>query len=147
MFTLNGKKVEPFGKVASQETLSASFSRDGRWVAYVYTERAGGTPVTEPGRLRRAVSVHGREAPGAEPYLDYHPVWAPDGKSIFYIPSSGRPTVSVPIVTRPSIAFGTPVELPSAPIPGLISLDMRGYDVLPDGRILSVSELGERIGW
>ena len=49
--------------------------------------------------------------------------------------------MSVPIVTRPSFEFGTPVELPRAPLPGLISLDMRGYDVLLDGRILSVSEL------
>ena len=43
VFTLAGKKTEPFGKVVSQESLSASFSPDGRWVAYAYTERAGGT--------------------------------------------------------------------------------------------------------
>jgi hypothetical protein len=54
--------------------------------------------------------------------------------------------VSVPIVTRPSIVFGTPVELPRAPLPGLISLDVRGYDVLPDGRILSVSEIEASAG-
>ena len=70
----------------------------------------------------------------------YHPVWAPDGKSIFYVPGSSRPTVAVPVTTRPSIAFGTPVALPRAPLPGIISLDARGYDVLPDGRFLSVSQ-------
>jgi hypothetical protein len=48
--------------------------------------------------------------------------------------------VSVPVATtQSSVDFGTPVELPRAPMPGLISLDVRGYDVLPDGRILSVS--------
>jgi hypothetical protein len=35
--------------------------------------------------------------------------------------------------------FGTTVELTRAPIPGVLSLDFRGYDLLPDGRIVSVS--------
>jgi hypothetical protein len=72
--------------------------------------------------------------------LDYHPLWSPDGRTIFYVPGSNRATVSVPVTVRPSIAFGTPVELTNAPVPGLISLDVRGYDVLPDGRFLSVAE-------
>ena len=141
VFTLAGKKTEPFGKVASQETLSASFSPDGRWIAYAYTERAGGTLSPNRGVFVEPFPFTGEKHQAPNRTLDYHPVWAPDGKSIFYIPSSGRPPVSVPIVTRPSIVFGTPVELPRAPLPGLISLDMRGYDVLLDGRILSVSEL------
>jgi hypothetical protein len=68
-------------------------------------------------------------------------VWASDGQSIFLIAASARPTVSVPIVTRPSVTFGAAVELPNAPRPGLLSTDVRGYDVLPDGRIISLSPL------
>jgi len=146
VFTLNGKKVEPFGKVVSQEWLSASFSPDGRWVAYAYTERAGGTLSPNRGVFVEPFPFTGEKHQAPKRTLDYHPVWAPDGKSIFYIPGSGRPPVSVPIVTRPSIVFGTPVELPRAPLPGLISLDVRGYDVLPDGRILSVSEIEASAG-
>ena len=32
-----------------------------------------------------------------------------------------------------------PAEMTRAPLPGLLSIDVRGYDVLPDGRIVSVS--------
>ena len=38
-----------------------------------------------------------------------------------------------------SVRFGTTVELTRAPIPGVLSVDFRGYDLLPDGRIVSVS--------
>ena len=75
--------------------------------------------------------------------LDFHPLWAPDGKSIFYVPSAARSTVSVPITTRPAVTFGTPVELPRAPKPLLLSPDVRGYDVLPDGRFISVVPASE----
>ena len=41
--------------------------------------------------------------------------------------------------TQPSITFGSPIALPQAvPRPSLISSDVRGYDILPDGRILAV---------
>jgi serine/threonine-protein kinase len=137
VFTLDGKKAEPFGKVESQESLSASFSPDGRWVAYAYTERAGGTLSPNRGIFVEPFPSTGEKHQAPKTLLDYHPLWAPDGKSIFYVPGSSRPAVSVPINTRP-ITFGTPVELPRV-LPGLISLDVRGYDVLPDGRFISVS--------
>jgi len=41
-------------------------------------------------------------------------------------------------MTRPSVTFSAPVELPLAPKPSLISPDVRGYDVLRDGRFIAV---------
>ena len=69
--------------------------------------------------------------------VDFHPVWAPDGTRIFFVPAAARPMAAVPIVTRPSIAFGMAAELPGVPRPGLLSTDLRGYDVLRDGRVIS----------
>jgi hypothetical protein len=69
---------------------------------------------------------------------DYHPVWAPDGKTLFYMSESTLPLVAVPITTRPSFGFGMPIELSRAPRPGLQAWQRRGYDVLPDGRFASV---------
>ena len=46
--------------------------------------------------------------------------------------------ISVPIATQPSVTFGTPVEQGRAPNPGLLSTEARGYDVLPDGRIIAL---------
>jgi hypothetical protein len=71
-------------------------------------------------------------------YRDFAPVWGRDGKSILYLPESPG-LVSVPIATGPVVTFGKPVELQYAPRPGLQSFEPRGYDVLPDGRVLSVS--------
>jgi hypothetical protein len=70
--------------------------------------------------------------------IDYHPVWSPDGKAMVYVPSSTRPTVAVPITVTPSVSFGSPVEL-RVPRPALLSTDMRGYDVLRDGRVVSLT--------
>jgi hypothetical protein len=68
-------------------------------------------------------------------------VWSPDGKSIFVVPAAARPTIAVPVATQPSVTFGTAVELPHVPRPGLLATDVRGYDVLPDGRFISLSPL------
>jgi eukaryotic-like serine/threonine-protein kinase len=146
VFTLPGKKAEPFGNVVSQESPSASFSPDGRWVAYAYTERAGGSMSPNRGVFVEPFPPTGEKHQAPKTLLDYHPLWAPDGNSIFYVPGSSRRIVSVPVATRPSIAFGAPVELSRGPLPGLISLDMRGYDVLSDGRFLSVSQQESPVG-
>jgi WD40-like Beta Propeller Repeat len=78
-----------------------------------------------------------RQAP--KTLLDFHPRWSPDGTRIVYVPGAGRPLVSVPVIVGPPFGFGATVEMPRAPIPGLLSVDFRGYDLLPDGRIVSVS--------
>jgi hypothetical protein len=85
-----------------------------------------------------------RQAP--KTLLDYHPRWSPDGKSIVYVPGAARPLVSVPVSPGPLPVFGAPVEVPRSPIPGLRSVDFRGYDLLPDGRIVSLSSaLGDAV--
>jgi len=49
--------------------------------------------------------------------------------------------MAVPIATQPSVTFGAAVDLPKVPRPGLLATDMRGYDVLPDGRFISLTPL------
>jgi serine/threonine-protein kinase len=139
VLTLDGLKAEPFGQVQSAESLSASFSPDGRWVAYASTERAGGALSPNRGVFVEPFPPTGVKRQAPKRLLDYHPVWAPDGKSIFYIPASARPLVSVPVTAQSSVAFGTPIEIARAPLPGLLSVDVRGYDVLADGRFVSVA--------
>jgi serine/threonine-protein kinase len=138
VFRLNGRKIERFGDAGSAESLSASFSPDGRWVAYASTSQAGGTLSPNRGIFVEPYPPTGERHQVPKRLVDYHPLWAPDGKSIFYVPGSNIPIVSVPITTHP-IAFGAPVELARAPLPGLLSVDIRGYDLFRDGRILSIS--------
>ena len=139
VYTLEGKRVEPFGKVNSSEAFSATFSPDGRWVAYARTERAGGALSPNRGVFVEPFPPTGERHQAPKRLIDFHPVWSPDGKNIFYIPGSAQPAVSVPITTEPSVRFGTPIDPPRNPMPGLLSIDWRGYDLLPDGRFISVA--------
>ena len=132
--------VAEFRLATTQAVGTLVFSRDGRWVAYAYTQQAGGSISPNRGVFVEPFPPTGEKHQAPKTLLDFHPLWAPDGKSIFYVPGSSRPVVSVPVATTPSVAFGRPVELPRGPLPGFISLDVRGYDVLPDGRFLSVSQ-------
>jgi hypothetical protein len=138
VLTLDSKKAEPFGNVRSSEPLSATFSPDGRWVAYTVNEGVGGLLSPNRGVYVQPFPATGEQHQVPRRVLDFHSLWAPDSKSIFYVPSAARATVSVPITTRPSVTFDAPVELPLAPKPLLLSPDVRGYDVLRDGRFIAV---------
>jgi serine/threonine-protein kinase len=138
VLTLDSKKAQPFGNVRSNEPLSATFSPDGRWVAYTVNDGMGGMLSPNRGVHVQPFPATGERHQVPRRVLDFHSLWAPDSKSIFYVPSAARATVSVPITTRPSVTFGTPVELPRAPRPSLLSPDVRGYDVLRDGRFIAV---------
>jgi eukaryotic-like serine/threonine-protein kinase len=102
----------------------ASFSRDGRWVAY--EERAG---------ERSQIFVR--------PYPDLSaryqitedgnfPVWSPDSKQVFYIRAPNKFFV-VDIQTEPSFTFGKPSELPIAGTLHDVN-GPRNYDITPDGK-------------
>jgi Tol biopolymer transport system component len=139
VYTLATKRVEPLGTVNSSESFSATFSPDGRWIAYARTDRAGGFMSPNRGVFVEPFPPTGERHQAPKRLIDFHPVWSPDGKSIFYIPGSAQPAVSVPITMEPSITFGTPADLPRNPMPGLLSVEWRGYDLLPDGRFISLA--------
>ena len=113
----------------------AVFSPDGKWLAYVSTER---------GQLQVYVSpypdpdvkwlVSGAEGGG-------EPVWSPDGSELFY--RSGNKMMVVTVDTEPTFRVGKPEELfegsytVSAINPGLLQY----YDISPDGqRFLMIKE-------
>jgi serine/threonine-protein kinase len=137
VFTLDGRKTEPFGRLESRASFSATFSPDGRWVAYAFSDRTGSLTSPDRGVFVEPFPPTGEKHQVPKVGVDFHPVWAPDGTRIFVVPAAAQPTASVPIVTRPSIAFGTAAVLPRLPRPGLVLTDLRGYDVLSDGRVIS----------
>ena len=100
---LDTKKAEPFGGVQSAEPFSASFSPDGRWVVYASTPVAGGIPSPNRGIFVQPFPATGQMHQAPKKFIDFHPVWAPDGKSILYVPGANRPTVLVPITTHPGL--------------------------------------------
>jgi Tol biopolymer transport system component len=145
VLALATKNATPFGNVSSNEPLSATFAPDSRWVAYAINDGPGGIMSPNRGVYVQPFPATGEQHQAPRRVLDFHPLWAPDGRSIFYVPSAARATVSVPITTRPTVSFGTPVELSRAPRPSLLSPDVRGYDVLRDGRFISVVPVSDDI--
>jgi len=138
--SLEDKKSAPFGKVNSVEPIGAAFSPDGHWVAYA--SNSTGRNSTDNGIFIQPFPATGAiyQMPKVRTgSRDYHPVWASDGKTIFFVANSNLPFAVVSINTQPSVTFGSPMLLPTnVPRPGLISTNVRGYDLLPDGRILTL---------
>ena len=81
----------------------------------------------------------GASYPVPKTLIDFHPVWSSAGKEIFYVGASALPFIGVSVRTESGVTFGNPAEVSQAvPKPGLVAGEVRGYDVLPDGRFLSL---------
>jgi eukaryotic-like serine/threonine-protein kinase len=106
------------------------FSADGRWLAYNIVEN--GTPEVYvqpfpgPGRRERVTKGGG-----------YSPLWAPDGRSLFYMSPDRRKIFVV------SISVGDPIHVEQSEVfaEGDFSgtTPVTGYDVSKDGRRLLVT--------
>jgi eukaryotic-like serine/threonine-protein kinase len=140
LWMLEDSKTEPVGKIESQEPFGATFSPNGQWIAYAFADDRGGGFSPNRGVYIEPFPPTGLKVQAPKLALDYHPVWAPDNKSIFYLPGASRSVYSVPVTvtTQPSVVFGKPTEMPRGFSPGLLSTEARGYDLLPDGRFISV---------
>ncbi|MBI3470973.1 MAG: serine/threonine-protein kinase [Candidatus Solibacter usitatus] len=121
-----------------------AFSPDGRWVAYASNESGEAQVFVAQfpeGSVRRQISTSG----GTEP------LWASNGKEIFYRKPKGDGDVmevmAVDVVTQPSFGAGSPhllFERKYQPATGLLAAT---YAVTPDGQhfILLKPAIGEPV--
>ena len=117
-------------------TTDAVFSPDGRWFAYTIRPRTGPSMQSivyvepyPPTGARYQISVPGEDG--------HHAVWSRDGKELFYTPGPGNRFHAKSITTSPAFSFGESVLIPR-PFVNAPPSSERTYDVMPDGRILSV---------
>jgi len=132
VLSLRDGSIAPFGGVKSGRPVTAVFSPDGKWVAYsTDADRTEGFVYVQPfpatGEIRQ-ISKDGENG--------HHPMWAPGGKELLYVPQVGR-LVVVSISTTPTFTFSDPKPVPrrfavSNPV------TERPWDIAPDGRILSI---------
>jgi serine/threonine-protein kinase len=128
-FSVRDRKASRFGDVTSSVLTNAVFHPSGRWVAY----QAGETGVGEA-----TTYVQPFPPTGAKYEIGWggRPMWSRDGKELFYVPAPSQFAV-VSVRVEPVLAFSPPALVPRrfglAP-----PASPRPYDILPDGRIVSV---------
>ncbi len=118
-----GSQAHPWIRAAGHQG-GATFSPDGRWMAYISTESGRSEvyvqPYPGPGDRRRVSSAGGRG-----------PVWSPNGRELFY--HEGQKLMSVRVRTTPTFSYGPPTTL----LEGSYVADDPGvpnYDVALDGK-------------
>jgi dipeptidyl aminopeptidase/acylaminoacyl peptidase len=135
MLSMAERKVSPAGDAKTGVfSLDASFSPDGRFIAYYQMIGAvrGPRVYVEPFPPNGTKYELANALAGA----GIHPVWSSDGKQLYTSPTAGR-FGAIPIVTQPSFGFGHVVTSP------LMFADLgldypRGYDVARTGAIVGL---------
>jgi serine/threonine protein kinase len=136
VLSLDDGKIAPFGDVHSVQPTNASFSPDGKWVAYTKRPASGVAQI-----YVQAFPAAGQpyQLTKAETTNAHHPFWSRDGQELFFIPGAGQFAV-IRITTRPTFSFKDPVALSRGPLgfieggPGVT----RQNDVAADGRVIAV---------
>jgi Tol biopolymer transport system component len=129
--SLPDRKTAPFADVHSPMPANATFSPDGRWIAYSTQSQ-----VTD-------VFVQPFPPTGATYQVGngiIHPAWSTDGKELFFTPR-GR-FVRSRVTTARGFALSEPDQVPRGSIVDPGPTNPRPYDLTPDGKVLGVVPLG-----
>ena len=98
--------------------------------------KPGATASNDRGVFIRRFPADASRYPLPKERIDFHPLWAPDGREILFVPNAGR-LVSVSVRTDPVPSFGPPVSLSAVAAPDRLSVNMRDWDIMKDGRFLA----------
>jgi serine/threonine-protein kinase len=102
--SLKDKKVQRFGGgVSSYGALSATFSPDGKWVAYSSNPAAGSLIFVQPFPATGAVYQVGQ---------GINPFWSGDGQYLYYSPGPTGFFHQVAVQTKPAFSVSNPVSVP-----------------------------------
>ena len=131
MYAFADGNTTPFKAIASVPPTCATFSPDGRWVAYTTARAFASTMYVQP------------FPPDGNPYeigTGIHPMWSRDGKQLFFVQRQGQ-FMSVSVSSQPTFAFGNPTSITRGTLdqgPGT----QRPYDITPDGKFVGVVTAG-----
>jgi hypothetical protein len=122
--------------VTSRSPLAATFSPNGRWIAY-NTSAASGVNTTYVRPFPPTGEIHeiSHDVDG------HHAVWTRDGRELIFIPGP-RQLFVVKMQFTPSFSFSPPELLPGAGLMGPGDFP-RNFDILPDGTRFIGREIAE----
>jgi eukaryotic-like serine/threonine-protein kinase len=137
VLSLPDRRTTPFNELTSARPINATFSPDGRWVAYTWTPRVD---------VRTQIYVQ-TFPPAGTPYQisketqtsPHHPFWSLDGKELYYIPGPTQLAV-VTINTSSGFSFSEPVPLSRGAPPFTEGgpTNVRQNDSAADKRIVAI---------
>ena len=123
---MEDRKAEPFLNTNAGEAYP-DFSPDGRWLAYTSNESGRSQVYVQPypptGKRWVISTEVGRT-----------PLWAPNGRELFYLTVPTRKLMVVDISIDPTFTHGTPRVLFDIDQSLVFSLGTRNWDISPDGR-------------
>jgi Tol biopolymer transport system component len=114
--------------VESQRAPNATFSPDGRFIAYTVVDRDRSVSFVRPFPLTAA--QYQVPLPEQSANLTIHPVWSAKAPELIYSAGPGL-LATAPITIRSTVEFGTPTVVQ---IPGTGDPLIRSWDVTPDGQ-------------
>ena len=138
VLSIDDQQVRAFDDVQSAYPINATFSPNGRWIAYqasvsgsqVFVRPFPPNP-TKYQVTRTLTSSH-------------HPVWTRDGRELLLVP--GRNLFgTIAVTAEPSFTFSPIAPLPKAPFYEPGPWGVRSFDVLPDGRIVAPLSLTDGV--
>jgi TolB protein len=133
------KTARPFASVRSEEPIGAVFSTDGRWVAYASTPVEGGVRSPNRGIFVQPFPPTGAIYQAPSEMFDFHPAWTPKQLELVYVPSAASGELSIVKLTPTAgVSFGHAVKAPAVITGQRTSGLHRGWDVLPDGRLVGL---------
>jgi serine/threonine-protein kinase len=116
-------------------TIDATFSPNGRWLAY--TARNGGNFALMVAAVPVTASTRFLIGNGQ------FPVWAHDGRTLFFRRPTTGEFFATPVRTEPSFSFGMPQQLPVKFPDRQSNSSTRNHDITPDGKFLGVVSVGQ----
>ena len=116
----------------------ASLSPDGRWIAFHTREHGQMVPYIQS---LADLNARFQVAP-----TGHAPLWAPDGRRLFFVSGETNSLMSIAVHTTPTVAFGEPLVIVPQILHGW-ALSERWYDVTPDGTHLVVQVPTQNEPW
>jgi Tol biopolymer transport system component len=120
-------KITPIPRVESTVLINATFSPDGKWIAYQNRHETGNVVLVEPFPPTGAQYLLPRASAG-------HPTWSPKGDELV-VNFGPQQSAIISVTTKPSFGFGKPADFPRAgrtePNP---AVSPRAIDFMPDGQ-------------